>query len=426
MVADRSAVQTRILRGVDEQRDTLIEFLQQLIKAPSMTGAEGPCAAVCAEKLGALGLEVDQWEIDAAQLRAHPAANPSRFPYAGRPNVVGRLRGAAPQKGRSLILNGHTDVVTPEPLDTWTHDPWGGEVEGNRVYGRGAVDMKGGIACMIVALQSVLAAGLQPAGDVLVECVIEEEEGVGNGTLASVLRGYSADACIVTESSDLEIQPSMRGAIRWKIAVEGRSSHGVEKWLGVDAIEKGIAVWQSLRYFQDAVSAVNAHPLYDMYPISIPVTPDMIQAGAWRGMVAPECTIEGYLETLPGRDTAYWEEAFRSYLHSVAAADPWLREHPPRLEVSERYEAYAEEPSDPFVTLMQRAAAEVMGREPALTGSNGGCDAFIRHLYGKSSTVMFGPRGGNAHGADEYVEIDQLVTATKVLALTIADWCGVV
>lgn len=425
MAANWIDTRRQIERSVEQHHDALIGFLQQLIQARSVTGEEGACAAVCAEKMRLLGLEVDQWEIDPVALHAHPAANPSRFSYQGRPNVVGRCRGAAPAQGRSLILNGHTDVVTAEPLDAWTRDPWGGQVEQGRVYGRGSVDMKGGIACMILALESVLAAGLHPAGDVLVECVIEEEEGVGNGTLGSVLRGYRADACIVTEATDLAVQPSMRGGLRFKITVLGQSSHGVEKWKGVDAIEKGFAVWQSLRYFQDAMSTVNSHPLYNEYPISIPVTPDMIRAGLWRGMVAPDCIIEGYLETLPGRDTADWEDTFRSYLRGVAAADPWLRDHPPVLEIGERYEAYEEAPSDPFVAVMREVTAEVTGGECAVTGSDGGCDAYVRHAYGHSSTVMFGPGGGNAHGADEYVNIDQLMDVTKVLALTMARWCGI-
>lgn len=420
-----SALERRIVDSVDRRPETLIGFLQQLVQAPSVTGAEGPCAEVCAAKLGALGLEVDTWDIDPALLRAHPAANPSRFPYAGRPNVAGRCKGAAPERGRSLILNGHIDVVTAEPVEAWTHDPWRGTVADGKVFGRGAADMKGGIAAMIVALESVLAAGLRPAADVIVECVIEEEEGVGNGTLASLLRGYNADACIVTEGTDLAVQPSMRGAIRWELTVEGKASHGVEKWKGVDAIEKGLAVWQTLRYFQDAMSAVNAHPLYAQYPIGIPVTPDAIRAGAWRGMVAPECVIEGYLETLPGRDTRYWEDAFREYLRRTTADDPWLREHPPRLRVTERYEAYAESADDPFVSLMQRMAAGVTGLPRPIGALNGGCDAYIRHVYGHAPTVIFGPDGGNAHGADEYVDVEQLVAATKVIALTIAGWCGV-
>jgi acetylornithine deacetylase len=415
----------RIVRSVEEHRPTVIAFLQDLIKAPSVTGQEGVCAVVCAEKLTSMGLEVDTWDTDPTELRAHPAANPSSFSYEGRPNVVGRYQGANPASGRSLMLNGHIDVVTAEPVAKWTHDPWGGEIAENKLYGRGANDMKGGIACMVVALQSVLAAGLRPAGDVLVECVIEEEEGVGNGTLASLLRGYTADACIVTEATDLRVQPAMRGAIRWKITVEGQSSHGVEKWKGVDGIEKGFAVWQSLRYFQDAMSGINSHPYFAEYPISIPVTPDVIRAGAWRGMVAPDCVIEGYLETLPGHDTAYWEEQFRSYLHAVASTDPWLRNHVPRLEVTERYEAYAEDDDSPFVAAMQCAATEVLGEAGPLSGLNGGCDAYIRHVYGHAPTVVFGPTGDRAHGADEYVDIDSLVAATKVMALTIADWCGI-
>lgn len=423
---DWGGLRQQVLASVEAHQEHLITFLQALIQARSVTGQEGAAAAVCAAKLRELSLDVDEWEIDGAQLRSHPAANPSRFSYAGRPNVVGRYNGATGGGGRSLLLNGHVDVVSPEPLAAWTRDPWSGEVKGNRLYGRGAMDMKGGIACMIIALESVLAAGIRPAGAVLVECVIEEEEGVGNGTLGSLLRGYTADACIVTEGTHLQVQPAMRGALRWKITVPGAAAHGTEKWKGADAIEKGIFIWQALRHFEGAMSAIHTHPLYAGYPISIPVAPDIFQAGLWRGMVPPECVIEGYLETLPGQRTAYWEDALRAYLRQVAASDPWLCSHPPRLDVTERYEAYEESLTNPFVAMMQRIAVDVTGTTATLSGLNGGCDAYIRHVYGNSPTVIFGPSGGGAHGADEYVDVDQLRDATRAIALAIVQWCGVV
>lgn len=425
MVDSDPALERLVIESVDSHQKAIVHFLQQLIRAPSLTGREALCATVCADKLRDLDLEVDLWAVDGAQLRAHPAANPSRFPYEGRPNVVGRWRGAVPKRGQSLMLNGHTDVVTAEPVTQWAHDPWGGEVRDGRLYGRGSSDMKGGIAAMIVAVEALKAAGIRLAGDVLVECVIEEEEGVGNGTLASLLRGYTADACIVTEPTDLAIQPSMRGAVRFEITVEGQSTHGTKKWDGVDAIEKGFAVWSLLQPFQDAMSVLHEHPLYRSFPISIPVTVDMVRAGAWRGMVAPDCVIEGYLETLPGRDTLFWEDTLRTYLRSATKTDPWLREHPPLLKVTERYEAYAESPDNPFVMTVDGAVQAVTRRPMPIIGFNAGCDAYIRHVYGRTPTVMFGPGGGNAHGADEWVSVDDLITATKALALTMVRWCGV-
>jgi len=316
------------------------------------------------------------------------------------------------------------DVVTPEPLSKWTRDPWGAEIEENKLYGRGAIDMKSGIAAMIIALQTILELGLRPKGDVIVECVIDEEAGVGNGTLASLMRGYKADACIVTEATELAICNSMRAGLYWRITVEGKASHGVEKWKGVDAIQLGLKLLDSLKFLEASLSSIESHPLYKEYPIQVPVTPDKIRAGTWKGMVAPQCVIEGYFEPLPGKPIEEWEKIFTNYIINVSRHDPWLRENPPKVEFTERYSGYELDPNNPFLQVLSDAYQEVKGGRAKIMGAEGGNDSWVRSIYGGSSTVTFGPCGGNAHGADEFVNIDDLITTEKVLALTILEWCS--
>jgi acetylornithine deacetylase len=423
-------VKQKLWNVIESKRDETITFLTRLVQTPSITGCEGKCAEVCCEKIREIGLDVDMWNIDPDEIRKHPAYNdvikfpPSNFPltYEGRPNVVGiyHTRG----QGKSIILNGHTDVVTPEPVARWTRDPWGGQVEDDKLYGRGACDMKGGLAAMIMAVQSILDIGLKPRGDVMLECVIEEEAGVGNGTLASLLRGYKADACIVTESSELAICPSMRAGLYWRITVEGKASHGVEKWKGVDAIQLGMKVLDSLKYLEASLSTIESHPLYEEYPILVPVTPDKIRAGLWKGMVAPQCVIEGYFEPLPGKPLEEWEKFFRDYVVNASKHDPWLRENPPKVEFTERYRGYELDIKSPFVQVLRDSYQDVKGGQAKVIGADGGCDAWMRSVYGGSSTVTFGPRGGNAHGADEFIYLDDLIATEKILAMTILEWCG--
>ena len=425
-----SSVKRKLSDAIESRRDDTISLLRRLIQAQSVTGSEGKCAKVCQEKLRQIGLETDMWEIDPDEIRKHPAYNdvikfpPSTFPlaYHGRPNVVGVYRSQG--QGKSIILNGHTDVVTPEPIMRWTHDPWEGEVDEGKMYGRGACDMKGGLAAMIMAVQSILETGIRPKGDVSLECVIEEEAGVGNGTLASLLRGYKADACIVTESTELAICPSMRSGLYWRITVEGKASHGVEKWKGVDAIQLGMKVMDSLKFLEASLSTTESHPLFEEYPILVPVTPDKIRAGLWKGMVAPECVIEGYFEPLPGKPLEEWERIFAEYVKHASRHDPWLRENPPKVEFTERYSGYELDVGSPFVQTLKDSFQQVKACQPKVIGADGGCDAWIRSVYGGSSTVTFGPRGGNAHGADEFIYLDDLIATEEILALTILQWCG--
>jgi acetylornithine deacetylase len=426
-----ASVTERVLRKIDDNRIESIRFLQDLVKAPSITGHEGPCSEVCLKKLKDMRLNVDAWDAEVEKLRNHPAYNdvvkypPADFPidYAGRPIVVGVFGGTS--KGRSIIMNGHMDVVTPEPISKWRHDPWGGQVEDGKLYGRGSQDMKGGIAAMIMALKAIIDCGIELKGDAVIECVIEEEAGVGNGTLASLLRGYKADACIVTESTDLQLCRSMRGGMYWRITVEGKPSHGVEKWKGRDAIELGIWMHGALKKLESKLSAQASHPLYNYAPISIPITPDKMHAGKWKGMIAPECSIEGYFETLPGKSIEDWEVIFRKGIEELCSEDSWLKEHPPRFLVTEKYQPYELSKSDSFLQTIGDARRRILGTDQEVdVGTNGGCDATIRANYGGSSTVVFGPGGDNAHGFDEYVLLDDVIKCEKVIAQTILAWCG--
>jgi len=206
--------------------------------------------------------------------------------------------------------------------------------------------------------------------------------------------------------------------------VKGKSFHGVEKWKGTDAIELGVKMLSGLKSLEVALSALESHPLYDV-PISIPVSPDKIRAGTWKGMVAPECTIEGYFETLPGKSMEEWERVFRKCIEGIAQRDPWLRENPPQVEFTEKYEPYEMPATDPFLQTIENSYFSVLNSKPKVIGTNGGCDATVRANYGHSSTVVFGPTGSNWHGVDEFVSLDSVIAVEKVMADTILNWCGV-
>ena len=218
-------LEAKIIDKVEEKQEKIIELLATLVKIPSLTGEERDAQEFVAGYLKNLGLKVDVWEPDIKELfDRYPdvAQYPSHWQhdlilpyqnlpsyvdlvksgkmdvlnYKNRPNVVGTWKGSG-EGGRSLILNGHIDTVTIEPRDEWTHEPFGAEIEDGKMYGRGASDMKSGIVAAMVALECLIELGVNLRGDVIFESVVNEEH-AGNGTLACVARGITADAAIIT------------------------------------------------------------------------------------------------------------------------------------------------------------------------------------------------------------------------------------
>src|SRR4051794_16756465 len=192
-------IRHKVLQTIDANRENAIAFLQKMISIPSVTGDEANIQKFLASHLQGLGLKVDLWETNWEELKKHPAYRPVERGYEGRPNIVATLQGA--DGGRSLLLNGHTDVIPVGGGEGWSDNPWSATIKNGRMYGRGTADMKSGVASHIMAVECLMAAGMKPKGDVYINVVIDEEVS-GHGTLDTVIRGYKADAGISGETSD--------------------------------------------------------------------------------------------------------------------------------------------------------------------------------------------------------------------------------
>src|SRR5712692_2663351 len=201
-----ASVRQKLLQEIDESREKAITFLQQMIAIPSVTGDEAKIQKFLSNYMAKLGLAVDMWETDWEQLKKHPAYGPVDRGYEGRPNIVATLKGAG--GGRSLLLNGHTDVIPVGGGEGWSDNPWSATIRNGRIYGRGSADMKSGVASHIMAVEFLMAAGAKPMGDVHINIVVDEEVS-GHGTLDTVIRGYKADAGISGETSGLAVQPEI-------------------------------------------------------------------------------------------------------------------------------------------------------------------------------------------------------------------------
>jgi acetylornithine deacetylase len=415
---------TEIPEAIESFRQEALALLQTLVHTPSLAGDEKRCQEIQAERMDAMSLEVDMWEPSDEELAAHPAYVPVELSYEGRPNVVGIHRGHG--GGPSLILNGHVDVVPTGPDETWSTPPWSGHYENGRVYGRGSADMKGGLVCNLLALQALQAVGISLQGDVIVESVVDEELG-GNGTLACILRGYTADACIFTEPSGLgTVAISNRGAQFFRITVPGQEG-GVEYWHElVNPIAKAMEVFQAIEAYSIMRESTVSHPLYDRYhDTKVPLGVCRISAGEWPSTVASQCLMEGTIECLPGEDIHKVKEDFKAYLLEWAAKDDWLKDHPLGIQwFGLWFDAAQIEVDHPFVSALTGVIEDVTGGRPAVVGA-GGCDLRLPVLHGDTPAVLYGPAGGMIHSTDEYVEFEQVITCAKILALTAANWCGV-
>ena len=412
-----------LLNTVDSMSADIIEYLRELIRFRSVTGDEGEIQAFIARRAGALGLQVDVFEPEWEALKRHPAHIPVTRDYKGRPNVVAVLKGRG--GGRSLLLNGHVDVIPATALDAWQHGPWSADLSDGRVYGRGASDMKAGLAAMTMAVEAIVRSGVELAGDVILEYVVDEELS-GHGTLACVMRGYRADGGICCETSSMKVQPGSIGRIWFDIHVMGKAAGIQRRWEGINAIEKGYLVVKAVSEFEkQRISSLN-HPLYPNIPGAIPCMVGGFEAGSYHSAFPDQALLKGSLATVPGEDARAAKQEFVSFVQEFVASDPWLAEHPPRIDFKGYFAEASEIPVDsPIVHVLARQVQEVTGREPEITGREGAADIRFLNQPGQTPTVIFGPgKTEQMHANNEWVLVDDVVLATKVLAATILDWCG--
>jgi acetylornithine deacetylase len=423
----------RVVGLIDEGRADLVEYTQKLVRFKTVTPpdngrAEGEdyraLQALVGQTLGDLGFELESWEADAAKLERFPGSgvSPDRD-LSNMPILVGSRQGSG--GGRSLILNGHYDVVPPGLVQNWSHEPFGAELDGGRIYGRGTIDMKGGIAAMLQALRYIQQAGMDLAGDLVVQTV-PDEESTCMGTLACCQRGYRADAALVPEPTDLNVLVAVRGSLYGTITVPGRAGHAEmtqPHWTeggAVNAITKAVKVLRGLGELADDWRTRPDRQHCYLDPDTL--IPTCIQGGDWEVTIPEQVEISFSSMFVPGTRDA--REEIEAQLMRIAATDPWLREHPPRLEAGEWWYG-AEVAEDEPIVQSGLDALRDLGLEPTLIGYGSLTDAIHLINHAGIPTISIGPASQTAHMADEFVEIDELVDTAKAIALCIMRWCGV-
>lgn len=397
-------------------RDRLVDDLRAMIRLPSITGSEEAVAAWAADALGELGLTVETIRPDLAAIRADPAWPGEEMPRSSLPVVIGRVGRA---RGRRIVLSGHLDVVPPGDPGTWTTDPWTGEVRDGAMYGRGACDMKGGVAAILAAIRELAVGGelARLDGELIVALVPSEEDG-GQGTLAAIRAGATGDLAIITEPSNLDVVVAHAGAITFRLTVPGRAAHASRRREGVSALDKLWLLAQALEADETRRNEAETDPLMTALGLPYPTIIGIVAGGEWASTVLDRVTADGRYGVRLGQSEADAEAELRACIEAACAADEFLRDHPATVEITGGRFGSARVPSEhPLPVGLAEVVEQVTGRRPALLGEPYGADMRLFVNVGDTPCVIFGPGHVNvAHSADEHVPIAQVVDCARVLA----------
>ncbi|WP_028399618.1 peptidase [Ectobacillus panaciterrae] len=401
-----------------------VRLLKRLVQERSVSGEESKAQAIIIEKMRELGLSLDIWEPPYSEMKKHPYFVSPRKHFNDSPNVVATLKGTG--GGKSLILNGHIDVVPEGEMKQWEYDPYGGEVVGNRLYGRGAADMKGGNVALIMAMEAIIACDIKLKGNIYFQSVIEEESG-GAGTLAAILRGYQADGALIPEPTNMRFFQKQQGSIWFRLKVHGKAAHGGTRYEGISAIEKSIAVLEHLQKLEIKRNERIDDPLYESVPIPVPINIGKIEGGNWPSSV-PDCImLEGRYGVMPNETIEEAKQEFAAWLDELGHSDAWFHRHPVVLEwFGARWVPGTLEEQHPLIETVRENFRLVQQTEPVAEASPWGTDGGLFTQIANIPTLVFGPGETKAaHYPNEYIEIDKMIAAAEIFACTLLDWCEV-
>jgi acetylornithine deacetylase len=414
----------KLVSTVDAMGQGIIDLTCKLTAQPSTLGNESKVLHVMEDELRGLGFQPERIEIDPERLKGDPGFAPVPWDYEDRYNVVAG-RPADAKGGKSALFNGHLDVVSPEPLDRWDRDPFDPEVKEGWVYGRGAGDMKAGVAAMTYAVKAVETAGFGLKGPVTIETVIEEECS-GNGALACRHAGLKADAALIPEPFGPTILTAQVGVAWFQVTLAGKPIHVLDAQGGVNAIEKCFPLFQALRRLEDRLN----HPVHPAFkgmdhPVNLNI--GIIQGGDWPSTVPAKaefhCRI-GFFPEVP------FEQVRQQVMETVAAAaaqDPWLADYPPRVTFyGFRSEGHSLSQDLPAFRALSGCQESLTGRpaEPFVSTATTDLRSFVHS--GSEQCTCFGPVAENIHAENERVLIESVIHTAKVYALFLARWCGLI
>ena len=413
----------KINQAVESLTDDIIDFTCRLVKEPSTLGNETSVVDLMKYELIKLSFSPVSVPIDSSLLADHPGQAKVPWRYENKNNVVA-VRPPDGDQGKSVIFNGHLDVVDPEPLSFWDADPFKPVIQNGRIYGRGAGDMKSGVAAMTYAVHAVDKAGFGLQAPVTLEAVIEEECS-GNGTLACLAAGYDADAVLIPEPFGPTILTSQLGVLWFKVTVEGKPVHVLEAPVGTNAIEKMFPIIQALRRLEKELNTSDVPQAYQDIPHPINLNVGILNGGNWPSTVPAAAEMHCRLSYFPGISYETMRLKIIETIKGVESEDAWLSENPLKISFyGFRSDGHSVSRNLPAFNTLNDCHKILSGQDAEEYIATCTTDLRAFHFFGKGQSTCFGPTGGNYHGANEWVDIQSIIHTAKTYALFLSRWCG--
>ncbi len=425
----RTDLETRLFEAVDAGFDAQVAFLSELTSHPSIRGQDQSAQTFMADELERRGFDIDRWQIDIADIQHLPGFSPVMGPYDDAINVVGTHRSQT-KTGRSLILNGHIDVVPAGPLEMWDSPPFTPRIADGWLYGRGGGDMKAGLASNLFALDALTACGIAPAADVFYQSVVEEEC-TGNGALACLARGYRADAALIPEPFAEHLVTAQLGVIWFQVHLKGLPTHVAYAGTGANAIEAAIPLIAALHEMEHRWNAAeNRTDDYAHMDHALNLNVGKFEGGDWTSSVPAWSIFDVRMAIFPGQSIDAAKAEIEQVICEAARDNDFLRNSLPEI-VYHGFHAEGYALSQDSSAKAQSAIAALDGAHRATTGQTlereaitATTDARFFGLYADTPALVYGPRAEAIHGFNERVDLESMRRITKATALFIADWCG--
>lgn len=400
----------------------MLDLLAGFVACPSFSGSEQSAIAFLEPVLEGLGLEPERIPLDSAKLRMAPLYSPACEADGGRYNLLAE-HSPRQAEGKSVLFNGHVDIVPTGPEHLWSRPPLQAAVEDGRMYGRGAGDMKAGIVCALFAFKALRSLGAQPAAKVGFNAVLEEEN-TGNGTLASVMRKMAYDAVIIPEPFDESLMSAQVGVLWLSIELTGRPAHVAYMSSGVNPIEAAIAIYAGLKQLEAQWNLPqNRHAAYRGHEHPLNFNLGRIEGGEWNSSVPCTCRMGVRIGFYPGVAVASVKQAVEQAVRAALGALPHS------LAVEFDYRGFQAPGCEfdlehPAMRALAGAHEKVNAAPPQRLATTATTDARHFHLIAGLPVTCYGPQAGNIHGVDEWVSIASMRRVATVLAQFMQDWCG--
>jgi len=414
----------KVLKSCDDVFDQVIGFTQDMVGQYAVLNQEQGVLNVVERQMTQLGFNPQRVALDNPELHAHPLYAPVPWDNSNKYNLVSTLNPNG--RGKSLVFNGHLDVVPAEPFSMWHQAPHHAYIKDGWLYGRGAGDMQSGVAAMTYAVHAVQQAGLEITSKLSLQAVVEEEC-TGNGALACVHAGHTGDFVMIPEPFGAQIYAGQIGVLWFSLYLQGKPAHVLDTVAGINAIEALNPAIAALKRLEEQLNELhnNIAPYSDMvHPYNLNI--GEIKGGNWSSSVPAHATLKGRIGFAPYTSSQEMmqmvQDAIAPVIQSMHAKQ--------QGKLSLRFEGFRSEGhlvdlAHEGIKELSACHFELLKQEPELYYATCTTDLRAFHYYNNTAGTCYGPIAENIHGIDERVNIESIRHTLKTYALFIINWCEV-